>query len=74
MLLDNVSVSVAGLAVSLTAVALLLMRHLTLTVHPLEPPVLQPRVPFFGHIVSMIREKGGFYSRLLYVYFYGFVL
>ncbi|KAK6222436.1 prostacyclin synthase [Colletotrichum tabaci] len=31
---------------------------------PREPPVLRPRLPFFGHIVSLVRESGNFYARL----------
>ncbi|KAK1448726.1 prostacyclin synthase [Colletotrichum paranaense] len=31
---------------------------------PREPPVLRPRLPVFGHIISLIRESGGFYARL----------
>ncbi len=34
------------------------------TFDPREPPVLRPGIPFFGHLISMIREQGNFLNRL----------
>ena len=31
---------------------------------PREPPALQPKVPFIGHIISLIRENTAYYARL----------
>ncbi|KAF6800993.1 prostacyclin synthase [Colletotrichum sojae] len=31
---------------------------------PREPPILRPRVPFFGHVFSLISEASEFYGRL----------
>ena len=29
-----------------------------------EPPVLRPKIPVFGHVISMIREGTSWYRRL----------
>ena len=42
----------------------LLKRVIFPSVSPREPPVLRPTIPFFGHVVSMIREKTGIFDRL----------
>lgn len=34
------------------------------TVDPREPPVLRPKLPFIGHLVSLAREKNSMYDRL----------
>lgn len=64
MLLESLSLSTAGLAVALTGLLYLLKACLFPTMDPLEPPLLKPRVPIFGHIISMMTEKAGFYTRL----------
>ena len=65
MLLESLSLSTAGLAVALTGLLYLLKACLFPNMDPLEPPLLKPRVPIFGHIISMMTEKAGFYTRLL---------
>ncbi|KAF7556298.1 hypothetical protein G7Z17_g1523 [Cylindrodendrum hubeiense] len=64
MLLDNASVLIAGLAIALTVLLAVFKRWAIPTLDPLEPPLLKPRVPVIGHIISMIRERAGFYPRL----------
>ncbi|KAF4974548.1 hypothetical protein FZEAL_8572 [Fusarium zealandicum] len=64
MLLDNLSISTAGLALALTGLLYLLKLALFPAVDSREPPLLKPRLPILGHLVSMIREKAGFYKRL----------
>lgn len=49
---------------ALPIVLLLLKKTLYPTFDPREPPVFRPRVPFVGHLVSMILEGGSFYQRL----------
>ncbi|KAL0765536.1 hypothetical protein CaCOL14_011760 [Colletotrichum acutatum] len=44
--------------------AFMLKKLMFPTFDPREPPVLRPRLPVFGHIISFIRESGGFYARL----------
>ncbi|KAK3935473.1 cytochrome P450 [Diplogelasinospora grovesii] len=51
-------------ALPLLFILLLLGKFLYPTFDPREPPVLYPRVPFIGHIISLVREKSGFYARL----------
>ncbi|CAM1505894.1 Fc.00g115310.m01.CDS01 [Cosmosporella sp. VM-42] len=34
------------------------------TVDVREPPVLRPSLPFFGHIISMVKERSSWYKRL----------
>ena len=55
--------AIAGI-VALPLVVFLLNRLLFPTVDPREPPILRPKVPVFGHIYSLMRETGAYYSRL----------
>jgi hypothetical protein len=65
MLLDNVSLPNTWVIVILTGLFFLLGRYVSPSVDSLEPPLLKPRVPLVGHIISMFSEGGGFYVRLL---------
>ncbi|KAI3551163.1 prostacyclin synthase [Colletotrichum costaricense] len=51
-------------ALLLVPAFLLLKKLMFPNFDPREPPVLRPRLPVFGHIISLIRESGGFYARL----------
>ena len=47
-----------------------LVRHLISPAYdPREPPVIKPKIPLIGHIISMVTEASGYYQRLLYVPF-----
>ncbi|KXX78948.1 Cholesterol 7-alpha-monooxygenase [Madurella mycetomatis] len=46
------------------AVLILLKRVLYPTFDPREPPVLHPKIPFLGHLISIAREASGYYARL----------
>jgi hypothetical protein len=65
MILDSLSWSTSFVVVALTGILLLLQRYASPSLDPLEPPLLKPRVPLLGHIISMLREGGHFYVRLL---------
>ncbi|KAH7118626.1 cytochrome P450 [Dactylonectria estremocensis] len=64
MALDNPSVLMAGLAMVLTGLLYVLKGFASPVLDSLEPPLLKPRVPIVGHLISMIHEKSGFYPRL----------
>ncbi|KAF4332089.1 7-alpha-hydroxycholest-4-en-3-one 12-alpha-hydroxylase [Fusarium beomiforme] len=64
MILDPISLSGTWLVVILTALLLLFSRYVSPSVDSLEPPLLKPRAPLVGHIISLFKEGGGFYSRL----------
>ena len=55
--------AIAGI-VALPLVVFLVNKLLFPTVDPREPPILRPRVPVFGHVYSLMRETGVYYSRL----------
>lgn len=65
MFWDNVSLPNAWAIVTLTGLLFILSRYVSPSVESLEPPLLRPRVPLVGHIISMFSEGGGFYVRLL---------
>ncbi|RKL04783.1 hypothetical protein BFJ71_g3564 [Fusarium oxysporum] len=60
----NVSLPNTWVIVTLTGLLFLLSRYVSPSVESLEPPLLKPRVPLVGHIISMFSEGGGFYVRL----------
>ncbi|KAM5374561.1 hypothetical protein ACJA88_008026 [Fusarium oxysporum] len=64
MFWDNVSVPNTWVIVTLTGLLFLLSRYVSPSLESLEPPLLKPRVPLVGHIISMFSEGGGFYVRL----------
>ncbi|KAF5000057.1 hypothetical protein FGRMN_2068 [Fusarium graminum] len=59
-----ISWSTSCFIVAFTGLLLLFRRYVSPTLDPLEPPLLKPRTPLVGHLISMIREGGSFYSRL----------
>jgi hypothetical protein len=65
MILDSLSWSTSFVVVALTGLLLLLQRYASPSLDPLEPPLLKPRVPLVGHIISMLQEGSSFYVRLL---------
>ena len=71
MLFGSESIMLALAAILLTVIAMTFnmsrTKHQLATVDALEPPLLRPRIPYVGHILSMIVEKSGFYARILYV-------
>ncbi|KAG5664970.1 hypothetical protein KAF25_008704 [Fusarium avenaceum] len=64
MILDSLSWSTSFVVVALTGLLLLLQRYVSPSLDPLEPPLLKPRAPLVGHIISMLQEGSGFYVRL----------
>ncbi|KAJ0164669.1 7-alpha-hydroxycholest-4-en-3-one 12-alpha-hydroxylase [Colletotrichum tanaceti] len=56
--------TLATAALVMIPLLLVLKKLLFPTFDPREPPVLRPRMPFFGHVVSLVRESGSFYARL----------
>ncbi|KEY67068.1 hypothetical protein S7711_04740 [Stachybotrys chartarum IBT 7711] len=61
---DSLAVSTAGIAVALATVVFALKAFISPTIDPAEPVALESRIPLVGHIVSMIRHKATFYTRL----------
>lgn len=52
-------------AIAALPLALILLKRVVFpSVGPREPPVLRPTIPFFGHVISLIREKTAMYDRL----------
>ena len=52
-------------AVAAVVVVLCLAKHLVVrSPDSREPPILRPRVPFIGHIISMIREGSEMFDRI----------
>ncbi|KAF4441573.1 7-alpha-hydroxycholest-4-en-3-one 12-alpha-hydroxylase [Fusarium austroafricanum] len=64
MLLDNDFTSVTWVIFISTGLILLISRFVSPQIDPFEPPVLKPRVPLIGHIISTFREGTSFYARL----------
>ncbi|KAF5676132.1 7-alpha-hydroxycholest-4-en-3-one 12-alpha-hydroxylase [Fusarium heterosporum] len=64
MAILDVSWSTSCLVVVLTGLLFLLRHYASPTLDPLEPPLLKPRAPLVGHLISMLREGGSFYVRL----------
>ncbi|OHF03164.1 prostacyclin synthase [Colletotrichum orchidophilum] len=56
--------TMATAALLLLPLALVLKKLLYPNFDPREPPVLRPRLPVLGHIISLVRESGSFYARL----------
>jgi hypothetical protein len=51
--------------IAILSVMLYLLHRVFLpTVDPRHPPVLQPKIPFFGHIISFVFEKTKMFERL----------
>lgn len=65
MVLENTPLLAATVAVIVAVATVLVQKWLSPTVDAREPPLVPPRIPVIGHIISMIREKAGFYTRLL---------
>lgn len=65
MILDNLSLSNTWVVVALSAVLLVLSRFAAPTVDENEPPIIKPRVPFIGHIITMLRDGSDIYVNLL---------
>lgn len=58
------SIIIATVAMLLVPLVFMLKKLLFPNFDPREPPVLRPKLPVFGHIVSLVRESGSFYARL----------
>lgn len=58
------TVSLVTTALVLLPLVVVLKKVLFPVYDPREPPILRPRVPFFGHVFSLISEASEFYSRL----------
>lgn len=65
MLFDNLPLLSTWFTLALPALLLLLSRYVAPTVDENEPPLLKPRIPFIGHIVSMFRDGSNLYVNLL---------
>ncbi|KAK2673854.1 Cytochrome P450 superfamily [Fusarium oxysporum f. sp. vasinfectum] len=61
---DNFPLPNTWVVVILSGLLFLLGRYVSPSVDSLEPPLLKPRFPLVGHIISMFSEGGGFYVRL----------
>ena len=62
---ENVSPTLLALSSVLLSLALVsLKRVLYPALDPREPPVLRPKVPFFGHTFSIVSDGGAYYDRL----------
>ncbi|UZP37012.1 hypothetical protein NXS19_004828 [Fusarium pseudograminearum] len=64
MIFDNLSLSNSWVLVALTTVLLVLSRFIAPTINENEPPIVKPRVPFIGHIISMLRNGSDIYVNL----------
>ncbi|TEA15470.1 7-alpha-hydroxycholest-4-en-3-one 12-alpha-hydroxylase [Colletotrichum sidae] len=62
--LSRVPVTAMITAVVLIPLAIVLAKLLLPVYDRREPPVMPSTVPFFGHVVSMLRESSDFYQRL----------
>jgi hypothetical protein len=51
--------------VALTALFLVLGGFASPSIDENEPPIVKPRVPFIGHIISMFRDGSNLYVKLL---------
>ncbi|KAH7312697.1 cytochrome P450 [Stachybotrys elegans] len=61
---DSVAIWTAATVVGLTAVLFALNSVASATIDPAEPPAIQPTIPFVGHLISMLTERGSWYRRL----------
>ncbi|RGP61326.1 7-alpha-hydroxycholest-4-en-3-one 12-alpha-hydroxylase [Fusarium longipes] len=64
MLFDDVSVSSTWLAVAFASLVFILGRYASPNVDENEPPLVKPRIPFIGHIISMFRDGSNLYVNL----------
>ncbi|RGP67299.1 7-alpha-hydroxycholest-4-en-3-one 12-alpha-hydroxylase [Fusarium sporotrichioides] len=64
MIFDNSFSSNTWIVVALTALFLVLIRFASPSVDKNEPPIIKPRVPFIGHIISMLRDGSNLYVKL----------
>ncbi|KAL3600141.1 hypothetical protein FPOAC2_04372 [Fusarium poae] len=64
MMFDNLPLSNTWAVVVVTTVLLVLSRFATPSVDENEPPILKPRVPFIGHLISMLRDGSNLYVNL----------
>ncbi|GKU04415.1 7-alpha-hydroxycholest-4-en-3-one 12-alpha-hydroxylase [Fusarium langsethiae] len=64
MIFDNSFSSNTWIVVALTALFLVLGRFASPSVDKNEPPIIKPRVPFIGHIISMLRDGSNLYVNL----------
>lgn len=58
------TVLLAAATFLMVPLAVILKRLLFPTFDIREPPILRPKVPFFGHVVSLVREAANFNNRL----------
>ncbi|PTD02181.1 25-hydroxycholesterol 7-alpha-hydroxylase [Fusarium culmorum] len=64
MIFDNLSLSNTWVLLVVSAVFLVLSRFIAPTVGKNEPPIVKPRVPFIGHVISMLRDGSEIYVNL----------
>lgn len=62
--LQGASSSPLLVVVALTAIFAICVTQLRVTVHPNEPLLLNPRVPFIGHIIGLVKGKCGYLGDL----------
>ncbi|KAF4845417.1 7-alpha-hydroxycholest-4-en-3-one 12-alpha-hydroxylase [Colletotrichum siamense] len=58
------TVLLAAATFLMVPLAVILKRLLFPTFDAREPPILRPKVPFFGHVVSLVKEAANFNNRL----------
>lgn len=50
-----------------SAAVYLLVNHFLIAKHdPKEPPLLPPKIPLFGHVIGLMRQKVYYYLDLRY--------
>ncbi|KAF1847919.1 cytochrome P450 [Cucurbitaria berberidis CBS 394.84] len=61
MAISTAVIAVVGLAIGIAILASNMMR---VKVHPQEPPVIHPKVPFFGHLIGMLQEGPAYLRKI----------
>jgi hypothetical protein len=61
---DSVATWTAAVVVGLTAALFALNSVASAPIDAAEPPVIKPTIPFVGHLINMLTEKGSWYRRL----------
>jgi hypothetical protein len=65
MALSTASIAILGF---LVALCFYLASFMGIKVDAREPPVIYPRVPFFGHIIGLLNEGPLYFKKLGYVH------
>ena len=60
-------VPISMLVAPAIALLLILLRYLSPTIDPQEPPLVKAKIPFIGHLLGLLRYGIPYYTRLRYV-------